>query len=69
MNHFAHTDFYVSIMPPYLPWHLALVYVSGACGVALGIALLGSLGTAVYRGQVDTDGPSIRVFIGLVRTP
>jgi uncharacterized membrane protein len=40
VNHFAHTDFYVSIMPPYLPWHLALVYVSGACGVALGIALL-----------------------------
>jgi DHA2 family multidrug resistance protein-like MFS transporter len=25
-------------------------------GGALGIALLGSLGTAVYRGQVDTDG-------------
>jgi uncharacterized membrane protein len=39
-NHFAHTDFYVTIMPPYLPWHLALVYVSGACEVAFGIALL-----------------------------
>lgn len=39
-NHFLHTDFYVSIMPPYLPWHLALVYVSGACESALGIALL-----------------------------
>jgi uncharacterized membrane protein len=39
-NHFAHTDFYVGIMPPYLPWHLALVYVSGVCEMALGIALL-----------------------------
>jgi uncharacterized membrane protein len=39
-NHFAHTDFYVSIMPPYVPWHLTLVYVSGACEFALGIALL-----------------------------
>ena len=39
-NHFAHTDFYVSIMPPYLPWHLALVYISGVCEAALGIALL-----------------------------
>jgi len=39
-NHFVHTDFYVGIMPPYLPWHLALVYVSGACEFALGSALL-----------------------------
>jgi len=35
-----HTDFYLSIMPPYLPSHLALVYASGVCEVALGIALL-----------------------------
>lgn len=39
-NHFAMTDFYLGIMPPYLPWPLALVYVSGACEMALGIALL-----------------------------
>ncbi len=39
-NHFAHTDFYVSIMPPYLPWHAALVYVSGVAEMMLGILLL-----------------------------
>ena len=39
-NHFVHTDFYVSIMPPYLPWHVALVYASGVFEVALGILLL-----------------------------
>ena len=39
-NHFVMTDFYLSIMPPYLPWHLFLVYLSGAIEVALGIALL-----------------------------
>jgi uncharacterized membrane protein len=39
-NHFLDTDFYLSIMPPYLPWHLALVYLSGVCEIALGIALL-----------------------------
>ena len=39
-NHFVHTDFYVGIMPPYLPWPLALVYVSGGAEFALGIALL-----------------------------
>jgi uncharacterized membrane protein len=39
-NHFVHTAFYVSIMPPYLPWHTALVYVSGVCEIALGVMLL-----------------------------
>ena len=28
-NHFWHTDFYVAMIPPYLPWHPALVYISG----------------------------------------
>ncbi len=38
-NHFVHTPFYVSIMPPYLPWHTALVYVSGAAEFVLGAML------------------------------
>ena len=40
VNHFVHTDFYVGIMPPYLPWHVALVYVSGVCEIVLGVMLL-----------------------------
>ncbi len=28
-NHFVDPDFYVAMMPPYLPAHLALVYLSG----------------------------------------
>ena len=39
-NHFVHTDFYVSIMPGYLPWHTALVYISGAFEAGLGLLLL-----------------------------
>jgi uncharacterized membrane protein len=39
-NHFVHTDFYVNIMPSYLPWHTALVYVSGVFEVGLGLLLL-----------------------------
>jgi uncharacterized membrane protein len=39
-NHFVRTNFYLAIMPPYLPWHLALVYVSGLCEVALGVLVL-----------------------------
>lgn len=39
-NHFLNTPFYVSIMPPYLPWHLALVYISGIAEIGLGGHLL-----------------------------
>ena len=40
VNHFLNTPFYLSIMPPYLPWHYALVIVSGVAEVVLGIGLL-----------------------------
>ena len=39
-NHFWHTPFYVAMMPPYLPWHLALVYLSGVAEIGLGALLL-----------------------------
>ncbi len=40
MNHFRVPDFYVAIMPPYLPWHLELVYLSGVFETLLGVLLL-----------------------------
>ena len=40
INHFVNTAIYVSIMPPYLPWHLELVYISGVAEIALGFLLL-----------------------------
>ena len=38
--HFARPDYYMPMMPPYLPWHLELVYISGVCEVLLGVLLL-----------------------------
>ena len=40
LTHFLNPDVYVKIMPPYLPWHLFLVYLSGFFEIALGILLL-----------------------------
>ena len=40
LNHFVMTDFYVGIMPPYLPWPLALVYLGGVAEAGVGILLL-----------------------------
>ena len=39
INHFVNAPIYVSVMPPYLPWHLELVYISGAAEITLGILL------------------------------
>jgi len=40
INHFINADFYLKMMPPVLPAHLFLVYLSGVCEIALGILLL-----------------------------
>ena len=38
--HFTNTQFYLKIMPPYIPYHLAMVYISGAAEIAGGLGLL-----------------------------
>src|SRR6267378_1693557 len=38
--HFIRPDVYVKIMPPYLPWPLELVYLSGLIELVLGLLLL-----------------------------
>lgn len=40
LNHFISPEFYMKIMPPYLPWPLFLVYLSGFFEVALGTLIL-----------------------------
>lgn len=39
-GHFVATNFYVRMMPPYLPMHRTLVLVSGVAEVVLGVLLL-----------------------------
>ena len=38
-NHFWHPDAYVGIVPPWLPWPLAIVVVSGIAEIGIGLAL------------------------------
>ncbi len=38
--HFVRPEVFVRIVPPYLPWHTALVYASGAAEVILGVLVL-----------------------------
>ncbi len=39
-NHFINTDFYLKIVPSFLPLHLLLVYVSGFFEILLGLLIL-----------------------------
>ena len=38
--HFLKSAMYMKIMPPYIPWHLPLVYASGAAEIAGGLGIL-----------------------------
>ena len=38
--HFVNPDFFMAIMPPYLPLHLELVYLSGFFEIVLGLLLV-----------------------------
>jgi uncharacterized membrane protein len=40
LNHFRDPRFYLAIMPPALPWHLGLIYVSGVFEVLGGLFVL-----------------------------
>ena len=39
-KHFTDSDFFLKIMPPYIPFHLELVYLSGAFEILFGLLLL-----------------------------
>lgn len=38
--HFTSTGFFLSIMPPYVPFHLPVVYITGALEILLAIGIL-----------------------------
>lgn len=40
ISHFVNPDFFVAIMPPFLPLHLELVYLSGLFEIILGGLLM-----------------------------
>ena len=39
INHFVNPDFYLNIMPPWMPAHLFLVQLSGVAEILLGIGV------------------------------
>ncbi len=40
VNHFVNPDVYLPMMPPYLPWHRALILLSGLAEAGFALAML-----------------------------
>ena len=40
INHFIHPLFYKKIMAAYIPWHMAVIFVSGILEILLGIFII-----------------------------
>jgi len=40
INHFVMPEFYLRMMPPYLPWPMLLIYLSGLAEILLGLMVL-----------------------------
>lgn len=59
VNHFVRAEFYVRIMPPYLPWHTELVYISGV------FEILGGIGLLVPRVQVAAAWGLIALLVAV----
>lgn len=39
-NHFVNPDFYLRIVPPWLPWHESIVFWSGVAEIGAGLGVL-----------------------------
>jgi uncharacterized membrane protein len=62
--HFWRPDFYIQIMPPYLPAHRELVELSGVAEFALGLAML-VLGVRVPRARRWTAWGIIALLVAV----
>ena len=40
IKHFIESDYFLSIIPPYLPYHIELVYISGFFEILFGLMIL-----------------------------
>ena len=49
--HFVSPASYLAIMPPYIPWPLAMIYISGAAEILGGIGVLAPDGTVIPRSR------------------
>ena len=61
--HFVDPEFFLKIMPPYLPLHKELVLISGAAGALAGLLYSGMMQTARYTFGTGAELAAIAAVI------
>ena len=54
LNHFIHPEFYIKIMPPWIPYHKTMVLITGICEI-----LFAAIG--YYKGQQQPNNETLLV--------
>jgi uncharacterized membrane protein len=60
MMHFLNAQFFVRIVPPSLPLHLELVYLSGFCELALAPTCRPSRAACPFLPEADVPSRTVR---------
>ena len=60
IKHFIEPDYFLSIIPPYLPFHIELVYISGFFEILFGLMIL--FPKYIYYGSIGLIFLLIAVF-------
>jgi len=65
-NHFVHPGMYVAIMPPYIPWPVAMVYLTGAAEILGGLGVLVPDGMVFKRTRAAAAWGLVAMLIGFL---
>jgi uncharacterized membrane protein len=63
--HFANPVTYLAVMPPYIPWPLAMIYISGAAEILGGIGVLIPDGFVFTRTRVFAAWGLVALLIAI----
>jgi len=66
LSHFAHADFTGSLIPSWIPGHLALAYITGAGHAEAGVGIMFSIWP---RLAATAEAPMLSSFVLLVHLP
>jgi uncharacterized membrane protein len=64
--HFGRPGMYLAVMPPYIPWPLAMIYISGAAEILGGVGVLIPDGLVFPRTRVSAAWGLVALLIAVL---
>jgi uncharacterized membrane protein len=65
INHFVHPAMYTAIMPPYIPWPLGMIHLTGVAEIMGGIGVLIPNGFVFRRTRVAASWGIVALLIAI----